>query len=113
MPRSDPAAAAALALLDEAYEALLKGDFAALGPISARLEEELLRLPPGLAAEELRRIRTLADRNAVVLLAAQRGVRAARRRFEEIRSASSGLVTYDRSGKRAEVNEPRSLAQRL
>lgn len=113
MPQNDTRGPEAEALLDDAYTALLKSDFAALAPISARLEEELARASSGLGAEALRRIRQKADRNAVVLLAAQRGMRAARRRLEEIRSAASGLVTYDRSGKRAEVGEPRALAQRL
>jgi plasmid stabilization system protein ParE len=46
-------------------------------------------------------------------MAAQRGVKAARRRLAEIRSTASGLVTYDRTGRRAEVTESRNLAQRL
>ena len=54
-----------------------------------------------------------AKDNAAVLLAAQRGIRSARRRLAEIRTTASGLVTYDRSGRRAEVSESRNLAQRL
>ncbi len=103
----------ALTLLDQAYEAILKSDFAALPEISARLEHALDSGAARLDEEALRRIRRKADRNAVVLLAAQRGIRSARRRLEEVRSAASGLVTYDRQGKRAAVSEAHQLAQRL
>lgn len=114
MPTNDPGAAqAATQLLDLAYEALLKSDFAALGGLSERLERELARGAARFGEAELRAIRQKANRNAVVLLAAQRGIRSARRRLEEIRDTAQGLVTYDRSGKRASVSEHRSLAQRL
>lgn len=111
MPATD--GGRALGLLDETYAALLRTDLAALAGLSAALERELQLVAGGLAEVQLRAIRQKADRNAVVLLAAQRGIRAARRRLQEVRSASSGLVTYDRSGRKAEVSEARSLAQRL
>jgi hypothetical protein len=113
MQMNESPATVALDLLDAAYAALLRADFVALPDLTARLERELAQPPVRFGADGLRQIRQRADRNAVVLLAAQRGIRAARRRVEEVRSASSGLVTYDRSGKRAEVSEARSLAQRL
>jgi hypothetical protein len=103
----------ALEALDAAYAAVLAADFAQLPALSAELDLVIQRATPGLGAEDLRRIRQKADRNAVVLLAAGRGIRAAHRRLAEVQSAASGLVTYDRSGKRAEVSEGRSLAQRL
>lgn len=107
------AASNALKLLDQAYDAILKSDYAALPDLSARLEQALDTGAATLGEEVLRRIRQKASRNAVVLLAAQRGIRSARRRLEEVREAASGLTTYDRQGKRAAVSETRQLAQRL
>lgn len=107
------AASHALKLLDQAYEAILKSDYAALPDLSARLEQAMDTAATTLGEEALRRIRQKASRNAVVLLAAQRGIRSARRRLEEVREAASGLTTYDRQGKRAAVSEARQLAQRL
>lgn len=110
---NDPRAALALGLLDQAYAALLKSDLTALPGLAAQLEQELQHGAQSYGEADLRAIRLKADRNAVVLLAAQRGIRAARRRVAEIRAAASGLVTYDRSGKRAEVSESRALAKRF
>ncbi len=100
-------------LLDRAYEALLRSDYAALPALSEEIERELQSPREKMTQAGLLDIRRKADRNAAVLLAAQRGIRSARRRLGEIRSTASGLVTYDRSGRRAEVSEGGSLAQRL
>lgn len=100
-------------LLDQAYEALLRSDYAALPGLSADLESELQNPKDKMTEASLQVLRQKANRNASVLLAAQRGIRSARRRLEDMRSAASGLVTYDRSGRRAEVSESRNLAQRL
>lgn len=113
MPAIDDQGSTALAVLDAIYAALLRSDLDALPGLTERLELDLSRHYPTFGERALRQIRQKADRNAVVLLAAQRGIRAARRRIDDIRSASAGLVTYDRSGKRAEVSEQRSLAQRF
>ncbi|MEO6300637.1 MAG: hypothetical protein ABIV25_14750 [Paracoccaceae bacterium] len=75
--------------------------------------QELDRPGFTLNAGELRIVRDKAQRNAACLLAAQRGIRSARLRLAEMRRAASGLVTYDRMGKRAEVSECRKLTQRL
>lgn len=100
-------------LLDQIYAALLRSDYAALPGLTIELERELQTPRERLTETSLRVIRRRANRNAAVLLAAQRGVRSARRRLDEIRRSASGLVTYDRSGKRAEVSESRNLTQRL
>jgi hypothetical protein len=113
MPQNDQNRTIALDLLDQTYEALRGANFAILPSLAALLEEALIKGADGLGEGDLRVIRQKADRNAVMLLAAQRGIRAARRRVAEIRTASSGLVTYDRSGKRAEVSDARTLAQRF
>ena len=108
-----PGAPNAALLLDQVYQALLQSDYAALGDLSAKLERELQSPDEQLSVAGLQLIHRKAARNAAVLLAAQRGIRSARRRLAEIRTTASGLVTYDRSGRRAEVSESRNLAQRL
>jgi hypothetical protein len=99
-------------LLDRIHDALRAADYAALSALEQSLLQEIAR-PAALSAADLQLIRHRAERNAACLVAAQRGIRAARRRLAEIRGAASGLVTYDRAGKRAEVTESRSLVQRL
>ncbi|MEO8240665.1 MAG: hypothetical protein ABI832_00060 [bacterium] len=100
-------------LLDQVYVALLQSNYGDLGDLADRLEREL-QAPSGPMTEvALRIIQRKAERNAACLLAAQRGIKAARRRLADIRQTASGLVTYDRSGRRAEVSENRNLAQRL
>ena len=97
-------------LLDQVYDAMLRSDYAALPALAARLEAALPG--PPLTEAELHLIRRKADRNGAVLLAAQRGIKAARRRLADVRAAASTLVTYDRSGRRAEHSDTRNLAQR-
>lgn len=104
---------AAVQLLDQVYTALLQSDYGALPGLTARLDRELQTPSEPLTEARLQIIHRRAERNAACLLAAQRGIRAARRRLAEIRSTASGLVTYDRSGRRAEVSEPRNLAHRF
>lgn len=113
MRQNEQKAAAALALMDQTYEALRTTNFAVLPGLADLLELELQQAAQGFDEGDLRAIRQKAHRNAILLLAAQRGIRAARRRVAEIRTASSGLVTYDRSGKRAEVTDSGTLAQRF
>jgi hypothetical protein len=89
-------------LLDHARDALMAGDF-----------PELLRLAPELEGEAARMTRTdgvtvarllqKAERNAILLKAAGRGVKAALGRLEEI-SAGPSLTTYDASGRKAAIS---------
>lgn len=114
MRPNDPSPAPLAAqLLDQVYDAMLRSDYAVLPPLATRLEAAMRARTPALTEADLQLIRRKADRNAAVLLAAQRGIKAARRRLTDVRAASSSLVTYDRSGRRAEVSESRNLAQRL
>ena len=103
----------AVQLLDMVYEALLRSDYAALPGMTELLEHEVQNPSAPLTEAELKVIRRKAERNGACLLSAQRGVKAARRRLAEIRSTAGGLVTYDRSGRRAEATESRNLAQRM
>ncbi len=108
--RNEPQAAQ---VLDEVYAALVRSDFAGLAGLGQSLTLALDHLAPSITEADLRLIRRKADRNAACLLAAGRGIKAARRRLTEIRTTTQGLVTYDRSGKRAEISESRELVQRL
>lgn len=65
-------------------------------------------------APALEMIRGKADRNAVCLEGAMRGLRAARRRIAEIRAIEAGSATYDPQGRRdASPVGQGSLAQRI
>lgn len=96
-PAPPPDANALETALDQALEAILAGDLDQLGPIYARTEAILmdLRVTDALAAD---RIRAKAARNATCLAAAARGVRAARRRLQEI-GLGAGHHTYDSTGR--------------
>ncbi len=97
-------------LLDQAAEALLRGDLAALPALTEAIVSET-----GTAAEDVpgaERLREKADRNARLAQAAARGVRAARGRLSEIASGPV-LTTYDALGRRASVPLPQAAAKRL
>ena len=99
-------------LLDDVHRALRTGDFAALPGLTAAMEAAEAA-PRPITAEELKQIRRLAERNARSLIAARRGIKAARRRIAEVISAARGLVTYDRQGQRVEETDQRILAKRF
>ncbi|WP_374645003.1 hypothetical protein [Tabrizicola sp.] len=97
-------------LLDQAAEALLRGDLAALPALT-----EAIGAKTGSLAEDAPdagRLREKADRNARLAQAAARGVRAARGRLSEIASGPI-LTTYDALGRRASVPPPQAAAKRL
>lgn len=78
--------------------ALQDGNYSALPQIVAVIEEQVTQMGPIDQAAALE-IQALATRNAALLRAALRGMRAAQRRLAEIASAASGLQTYDNLGK--------------
>jgi len=88
------------ALLDQAGEALLRGELAALPSLTAEIERaaEALSDDPEL----LVRLRAKSERNGRLTEAAARGVRSARARLAEIASAPV-LTTYDAAGRRAAI----------
>ncbi len=99
-------------ILDLMHSAILRADFAGLGALAPLLEralEDVAHLRDGV---RLKRLRGKAERNEACLLAAGRGVRAAGRRFKELRDAALGLVTYDGKGKRADLGQHSSLTRR-
>ena len=94
-------------LLHEERAALRAADFAGLAPLAVRKDRLLDRL--GLASRPqdevgVDRIRRAAQRNQRLLLASLRGVRAARQRLEDIKSARSVLNTYDHLGNRQDIH---------
>lgn len=100
-------------VLDRTYESLRKADYAALSALTAATEAALADLQ-AIDADTLHRLKTLALRNAECLKASLKGVRAARRRVEEVLAADRKLVTYGQNGQRETVALARaSLAQRL
>jgi hypothetical protein len=100
------------ALMEDVHDTVLRGDFAALPQLVARMEiaEATLHLA---GREDLLRIRRLAERNTRTLTATRRGIKAAQRRVAEVLSAARGLVTYDRQGQRVEESDARELARRF
>lgn len=96
-------------LLDQAAEALLRGDLAALPALTEAIDSETGSAADVPGAE---RLREKADRNARLAQAAARGVRAARGRLSEIASGPV-LTTYDALGRRASVPLPQAAAKRL
>jgi hypothetical protein len=86
-------------LLDQAFAALLRGDLAALAGLDARIDAAAGALS-GLGVAAARRLQRKAERNARLLQAAGRGLRAARDRMEDILSGT-GLTTYDARGRKS------------
>ncbi len=114
MPTIEPTRPTVAAqVLDQVYAAMLRSDYGALAALTDELERALQRQANPPSEAEAQTIRRKAERNAAVLLAAQRGIKAARRRLADVRASSASLVTYDRSGRRAEVIETRNLTQRF
>ena len=101
----------AASLLDDIHQRLLARQYDQLPALSLALERALTP-PQKLDAAALSLLHAKAQRNAATLIAVQRGIRAAVRRVAEIRSVSTGLVTYDKSGLRQEATSF-GVAQRL
>lgn len=111
MTRSDRSVARVHALLDLQRQALFTGDLTALSDLPDQLDtalHQLARDPP--PAAQMAALRSLAARNADLLLAAQRGIAQIRER--NAITPPSGLATYDAAGRRAPVlSANRTLAR--
>ena len=112
-----PDRAAALAdLLERLRAALVAGDLAALPALAEGLERLVPDpvSPPRLPLPVLEALRARARAGAVMLEATARGLRAARRRIDEVAAAGQGLATYDRGGQRSRIGAaPAAPARRL
>ena len=97
-------------LLDQTRDALIAGNFAVLSQLSAQVEV-LADALPHVDRPTADRLRSKADRNARLLQAAMRGIKAARQRLSDISTAST-LSTYDARGRREVIVGPSSFAPR-
>jgi hypothetical protein len=87
-------------LLDLAAAALIAGDFQALSRLTPQLEAQSLNISDrGMAAA----VQAKAQRNARLLDAASRGVKAARLRLTEVARGPT-LTTYDARGQKAQIS---------
>lgn len=97
-------------LLDQTRDALLSGNIAALARLGPLVETQA-DLLPRLDATTADRLRRKAERNAQLLQAAGRGLRAARDRLTDI-TAGPTLTTYDQRGRKASLSAaPMSLGR--
>jgi hypothetical protein len=91
------------ALMDRLRDAVLQADFATVSALGPKLEAALGQITGPLDAGALGRLKSKALRNAACLEAAKRGIRAALRRCEEVRSAGRGVQTYNGRGQKADI----------
>jgi hypothetical protein len=112
MDRLDGSAQELSDLMEEVHDTLQNGDFGALPQLTERMEQAEAALFH-CGADDLLRIRRLAERNARTLAATRRGIKAAQRRIAQVLSASRGLVIYDRKGQRLQESDARLLARRF
>jgi hypothetical protein len=91
------------ATLDHLRARVLSGAILELGPLSERLER-LVATAGSLTAAEADIVRGKARQNALILVAAMKGVRAAQRRLTDLREAEKGLRTYGPKGERSAVS---------
>jgi hypothetical protein len=84
-------------LLDDAAAALLAGDLARLAGLTPQIESAR---PAAMDRPTAERVQAKAQRNARLLEAATRGVKAARLRMTEITRGPT-LTTYDARGQKA------------
>ncbi len=103
----------ALDLLDQIHGAILRADFAQLSSLTPALEKSISHAAQIQDAQLLQKIQQRAQRNAVCLLAAGRGVRAAQRRINELRDIRQGFSTYNDRGQRAQHDQPSHIARRF
>jgi hypothetical protein len=96
------------ALLDMTRDAALAGDLATLATLAPQVEALTAGLPRA-DPQTARRLLAKADRNAQLLQAASRGLRAALGRLAEI-TAGPTLTTYDAQGRRAAIPPLPALA---
>jgi hypothetical protein len=98
-------------LLDQVRAALVGGDLAAL----AGLEDAMLAAADTVSLldpQAIRRVKRKAERNAQLLQAANRGLRAARTRMAEI-ATGPRLSTYDSRGRKSSLAGPAAALGRF
>lgn len=112
MPTNDPRAddaeliEALSALLEREACALRTADFAALAPLAEEKERLAARLAEAdvvCAPDLARHLQARAQRNAVLLDAAQAGLRQAEERLRDLAAPPPPLQTYDGTGRRSSL----------
>lgn len=102
MPTDDPALSL---ILDAVHGALRRGDYAALPELTLAMDDAAGGLEQ-MGPHEVRMLQAKLERNAACLMAAARGLRAAKRRLAEIAQARSGLSTYGATGTLTRIGGP-------
>jgi hypothetical protein len=87
-------------LLDRQRAALLCGDFSTLADLASAIDQAV---EAGLPAANLPGLARRADENRSLITAALTGIRAARRRLDEVRTAPGGFTAYDAGGRPVQV----------
>ncbi len=93
-------------LLEQEYQLIRAGDFDALRDLVSqkeRLFDRLHELPRN--TRQLEALKSLAERNQVILDATRDGIGAAIQRIERIIAAQYDLKTYDKSGQRSDYSD--------
>jgi hypothetical protein len=92
-------------------KAIRIGDLTAMAGLAAQTEAALAdmavgEIGPDVTQDRVMALRALAERNAAGLLAAAKGIRAARRRLAEVMAARAGMQTYDNVGNTQNIGGP-------
>ena len=104
-PRPETVIAGLHALLDLEGDQLRRADFSELAAQGAEKDRLMGQLDQIGASDSaaLDGLRDHARRNAALMMAALRGVRAARRRFDMLRRVQTTLNIYDSRGRKLDV----------
>ena len=99
--------------LDHERKMILSGQIDGLLRASSEKERLLARLPSaGESDAVIQRLRRKAERNQELLLAAARGIKAAARRVDQLRTTQASLRTYGRDGAAADLTNARGGVNR-
>ena len=101
-------------LLDQEGEHLRRADFSELDRLGAEKDRLVGLLDQSIQGNSaaLEGLRNHASRNAALMMASLRGVRAARRRFNLLRKVQTSLNIYDKLGRRHDVTIDGSSVER-
>ncbi|MGJ8609775.1 MAG: hypothetical protein ACSHWY_01680 [Octadecabacter sp.] len=98
-------------LLEVEREALLDGDFAALGSLIEE-KEALAGQFNETNARDLQILSTALSRNSALFAAAREGVNTVRSTLQKQRQARNTLSSYDSSGKATKISQPARMTER-
>ena len=93
-------------LLDQTHQALLAGDLSRLGTLAPQVDSAAT--PVATDSGTAQRLRRKAERNARLLQAALRGLRAARGQMDAV-AGGADVTTYDAQGRKSTLARVRPL----